>query len=246
MAKSALAAARSVATSAGLAFLDCFLPQFCAICRHRISYRERLCRDCVDLVRPEPLFFCPLCRFEEKDSGTAGRVFEACEVHGGVSGRAAAKAEPHILALVRRLKYSRERELAGVLARLVLDSGIVDEHLGAFQVMCPVPLFRTRLRERGFNQSVEIARPLEADFGIPLVCGVLQKTRSTPEQAGLGAKTRRKNLTGCFEVTRPSLVAGRDVLLVDDVVTTGSTAAACIDALKTAGAARVAVVTVAA
>jgi ComF family protein len=246
MAKGAIAAARDAATLAGLAFLDCFLPQFCAVCRHRISYRERLCPECVNLVRPEPVFFCPFCRFEGEDSGAADRVSGACGVHGGVSGRAAATAEPHILALVRRLKYSRERKLAGVLARLVLDSGIVDEHLRAFQVMCPVPLFSTRLRERGFNQSVEIARSLEADFGIPLVCDVLRKTRSTPEQARLGAKTRRRNLAGCFEVTRPSLVAGRDVLLVDDVITTGSTAVACIDALKTAGAARVAVVTVAA
>jgi predicted amidophosphoribosyltransferase len=104
----------------------------------------------------------------------------------------------------------------------------------------------SREAERDFNQSAELAGLLEPRLGVPHVADLLVKTAPTPEQAKLGGTARRRNLQECFAVARPSVVGNRNVILVDDLVTTGSTASACIRALKSAGAARVLVLTVAA
>jgi ComF family protein len=188
------------------------------------------------------MVFCPLCRFKEE----TGREQSGCREHGYAEARAAVRAEKVVLALVHRLKYSGERELAPLLAEFIVRAGIVDEDFASFNVMCPVPLFRTRERERGFNQSTEVARCIETASGVPLVTDLLARMQPTREQAKLPAELRRRNLLGSFAVTRPSLAAGKSVVLIDDVVTTGSTVAACIEALREAGVERVLVVSVAA
>ena len=215
-------------------------------------------------LKPEPLFFCPLCRFEgerkarseeKSESGTksgtesgsrAGSRNCAKEAHSFVTGGAAVRAGAEILSLVHRFKYSGQRELAPLLARLILDSGIVDENFRGFQLMCPVPLFRTRLRERGFNQSEDIAVNLEKYSGVPVIPDILSKLKPTAEQAKLAGSSRRRNLLGSFVVARPGVVSGKSVVLVDDVITTGSTVAACIEALRTSNVSRVFVVAIAA
>jgi ComF family protein len=113
-------------------------------------------------------------------------------------------------------------------------------------MMCPVPLYRARLRERGFNQSAELGRFVERPLGVPFIADLLVKKEPTPEQARLAGRARRRNLQGCFGVTRPEVLHDKDVILIDDLLTTGSTASACIEALTAAGAKRVAVLTVAA
>jgi ComF family protein len=98
----------------------------------------------------------------------------------------------------------------------------------------PMPLHAARLRERGFNQALEIARYAAASLGARVDARSLVRKLSTREQSGLSLESRRKNVRGAFEVIRP-LPCGH-VALLDDVVTTGSTAMAAIDALKAAGA----------
>ncbi len=224
----------------GAAFIECFLPQSCSLCQKRIPSSERLCASCSAGLIPSVVFFCPLCRFRaEKGSELPG-----CSEHSYTEGRAAMRTGKAILTLIHRLKYSGERELAPLAAKLIVKAGIVDEHFTGFNIMCPVPLFRTRERERGFNQSTEIARCIETDSGVPLVTDLLSRMQPTREQAKLPARLRRRNLLRSFAVTRPGLVEGKSVVLVDDVVTTGSTVAACIEALREAGVARVLVVSV--
>jgi ComF family protein len=232
----------------GTAFIECFLPQFCLLCEARISSGEKLCSRCLGLLRPEPICFCPLCRFEGETEGETEERSSVCrhESHGFVAGKAAVRPEAAILGLVHRFKYSGERDLAPLLAQLILDSRIVDDNFRNYQLMCPVPLFRTRLRERGFNQSAEIAKRLEIHSGVPLIADLLSKVKPTAEQAKLAAGSRRRNLLGSFVVTRAGVVSGKSIVLVDDVVTTGSTVAACVEALKTSGVGKVLVVSIAA
>jgi ComF family protein len=107
-----------------------------------------------------------------------------------------------------------------------------------------VPLHVTRLRERGFNQAVLLARRLGAERGLRVATRALVRTRATHAQPGLTAATRRTNLAGAFALRVGADVAGCDVVLVDDVLTTGATADACAAVLWAAGAARVDVYTV--
>jgi ComF family protein len=242
-----LAAAQRAARFAGAAFLDCFLPQFCGLCRRRTLSNQRLCADCAGLLRPRPFAYCPLCRFENERADPVGwRLGSECPVHGGVSGLASLRIEEPVLQLVHRFKYSGEKGLARTLADLMPDPGAYEEGTRPYNLMCPVPLFRTRLRERGFNQSAELGAQLEPRLGVPLIVDLLAKRAPTPEQARLAGRARRRNLLGCFAVARPAVVHHKNVILVDDVVTTGSTASACIEALMAAGAVRVVLLTVAA
>lgn len=101
------------------------------------------------------------------------------------------------------------------------------------EVLVPVPLHRARLRERGFNQAVEIARPLARRLGLGLNLDSCERVRNTAEQTRLDAAARSKNLRGAFRVVRP--FPYRHVAIVDDVLTTGNTVASLAGSLRAVG-----------
>ena len=110
----------------------------------------------------------------------------------------------------------------------------------ASDLIVPVPLHRGRLWRRRYNQSAELARALSRRTGLALDAGALLRSRPTPSQGAMtSARARRRNVLGAFKVPERGRVAGRNILLVDDVVTTGATAEAAARALKRAGAAKV-------
>jgi len=142
------------------------------------------------------------------------------------------------------MKYSHRLTALGTLSYLALQSKALAGP-GRIDLVLPVPLHPDRLRERGYNQALLLARECFGDTRVPIAANVLQKDRPTPPQMSLSASARRANLRGVFSVVRPESVRGRNILLVDDVFTTGSTAAACSQVLNQAGAARVEVFTLA-
>jgi len=145
---------------------------------------------------------------------------------------------------VAELKYRGRRRMAGRLAALLLERPEVSELL-VDALLVPVPLHPRRRAERGYNQAELLARALATRSNAPLAPGLLTRRRDTPRQTGLAAAQRRRNVRGAFVVPRPDRVAGRVLVLVDDVYTTGATLRACAEALRGAGAAEVRVLTLA-
>jgi ComF family protein len=153
--------------------------------------------------------------------------------------------------LIHLLKYQQVRPAANVLGRMLAEviAAFPSSWADAPVLLVPVPLFAGKLRQRGFNQAELIARAaLKLSAGgnrLGLEARVLERVRETQSQIGLTRRQRRDNLRGAFRVADPARIAGREVLLVDDVYTTGTTASECSRVLRKAGASRVWVATVA-
>ena len=232
--------------------LDLFYPPSCAVCGVDLSHGRALCAACdEDLPRlVEP--FCQSCG--EAFPGKIDGPFACpnCE-HLRFSfdfARPATIRDERTLDLIHRLKYSREIHLASELGRLA-SAAFTDPRLAPALAgkwpLIPVPLHRKRLRHRHFNQAAEISHALARQAGLP-VLHALRRTRETDTQTLLSRKQRMENLRGAFEVTRCGhrWIAGsaHGAVLVDDVLTTGSTVHECAKTLRRAGLRRIFVVTV--
>lgn len=141
---------------------------------------------------------------------------------------------------ISQLKFHGVKRLSKPLGRLLLSFELSGIDLDG---IVPVPLSMKRLRERGFNQSLLIARIVSKEKGIPMLIDILLKKKETPPQIGLSAKERLSNLKGAFEVK--GNIEGMRLLLVDDVMTTGATVTECSKELMKAGAKEVIVLTLA-
>jgi ComF family protein len=153
--------------------------------------------------------------------------------------RAVAHYSGAMRTLVHQLKYADRHDARTLFGRWLVEAG--RELVPGVDVIVPVPLSRLRLLLRHFNQAAVLALELSRQTGLPMDPLVLRRTRSTKSQVGMTRDQRRRNVAGAFAVPRHrrAAVEGRNVLLVDDVVTTGATVDACARALKRAGAARV-------
>ncbi len=241
-----------MARSVPRALFSLFFPDDCRICGQPLGEVSRVpvCRDC--LAGPRPLkaeFFCVSCRTPFLNAFPLDFEGRCALCRAGLRGFDAAYCfgpyEGALRELIHLYKYGGVKTLARPLGDLLAAALPRDER---FDLIAPVPLHWRRQWQRGFNQSELLARDLARRSGIPVV-RALRRLRSTAAQAGLSNTRRRQNVARAFACRRGSRGAGRiegkRVLLIDDVMTTGSTAAACALALKRAGAARVALLTVA-
>ena len=202
--------------------------EFCAECaRSLMPIGEVVCATCGEpLSRPG---LCANCRNTE-------RAFRQV--------RSAFRFEGPLRQAVHALKYNKRRSVAVPLAEHMARQLSGPDRTG--MLLCAVPLHPSRLKERGFNQSAELARQLAALWGIEwLPDGALQRVRATEKQVELDQAARQANVAGAFGVADASQVLGRAIILVDDVCTTGATLDACAHALRAAGAAMVDGVTLA-
>lgn len=225
--------------------LDLVTPSLCLICAQGVEEPASLCVACWGRLR---LIDEPVC-------DVLGTPFAYDQGEGAVSGpaladppawdraRAAVQFGEEAAQLVHALKY-RDRPEAGLfMARMMARAG--RGLIGQADLMLPVPLHWLRLWQRRFNQSAFLAQRLARLTATPWRPDVLTRPRRTRAQVGLDREARRRNLRNAFTVPagRRAAVAGKSVLLVDDVRTTGATAEACALALKQAGAVRVSLLT---
>jgi ComF family protein len=159
----------------------------------------------------------------------------------GVRARAAVAYGGAVTQALLRFKHGGRRDLAAPLGRLMAPLfkdtlRAAGPGLGPIDAVLPVPLHLRRLRSRGYNQALELARAARGGAPVPLWVDTLRRVRDTPPLGRESPESRRRLVAGAFAVPRPSRVDGRHVLLVDDVLTTGATIEACAAALHTAGA----------
>lgn len=247
-------------------------PSDCRICQSALTKISTLpvCQTCLQKIAPLSGIICNICgeklfsRYVETEEGPrcgmCRRVpppFRRAVAYGAYDGV--------LRDLIHLLKYQRVHPAAPLLARLLMEAtapvglpepgsptragfgfarGGVEEAL----LVIPVPLFKRKLRDRGFNQAEEIARAFVdrcQGRSIQLETSSLVRTRETASQTGLTRHQRRANMRGAFSVVRPDRIQGHSLLVVDDVMTTGTTAGECARVLLRAGARQVFVATVA-
>lgn len=146
--------------------------------------------------------------------------------------------------MIQCLKFRHRQNLAGLLAPLLAGTFFESWQREEFDIIVPVPLHPKRSRERGFNQAALLSRGLARHLALPVRENVLARIRRTAPQVGLADSERRSNVRGAFQCRRRAITEQR-VLLIDDVMTTGATAASATEALMSGGALRVSVLTVA-
>ena len=230
------------------ALLDVILPPLCHICHSFIPDAGRLhiCPTCLNSLPLVSSPLCPICGIPFIGVGGDHRC-GACTLQPPHfdAARAHFLYEGPIRELIHTFKYNRSSHLRYPLALLALEGLCGDPAVSDLNLIVPVPLHRSRLRQRGFNQAVLLGRVLARHLTLPMVPDALVRTRATEPQIELTAAERRVNVRGAFSVKRPERITGKRILLLDDVMTTGSTMDECAKELKKAGAAAVIAVTVA-
>lgn len=221
---------------ASLFCLDVFFPPVCAACG-RVGVL--LCPACEARLLPVEGAICRCCGRALADQARGAHALcPACRDAPPPLAQMRAPlryAEP-TSRLIHRLKYEGYFALGRPLARRLVAGW--PAWRPSPDLIVPIPLHPRRHFRRGYNQSELLARPLAEAVGVPFSATALRRTRHTPPQVGLGPEARAANVQGAFDAV-PSEVAGRVVLLVDDVLTTGATMSAAAEALLAAGAAAV-------
>jgi ComF family protein len=178
----------------------------------------------------------PLCECCGREVGAGNRCQDCARDRPRIDGvRACGRFDGAIRQAVHRLKYNGQRALAEPLAELLAKTA---QGLPPADAIVPVPLHPTRERQRGYNQSALLGRALGRRLDVPVLEAV-SRVRKTDDQVGLDRRMRRENVKAAFACPQPEIASGRNLLLVDDVCTTGSTLNACAEPLLRAGAATV-------
>ena len=221
--------------------VDLVYPPRCPLCGDGMAAQDGLCGTCwSELVIPgEPC--CALCqRPFDSEALSPDAICAPClaapPVHDGIAA-ATLYNEPS-RKLVLAFKHGGRIALAPMLARLIAAR---IPPMAEPWLVVPVPLHRWRLWRRGFNQSALLAREVSRRIDGELALDALSRNKHTPLLGGLGKKARRRALAGAIELTvrGRSRVEGRDVILIDDVLTSGATSDTCVSVLKRGGARRV-------
>lgn len=221
-----------------LGLLDLLLPRTCPGCGALLREPSAvgLCRHCLLGIIPIVPPFCPRCALPHATEGGVNHLCERClrDPPPFTVVHAVGLFDEELRQLVHSFKYDGKFQLDQALGQLLVEALPA---ASTFDLLVPVPLHPSRLRERSYNQALLLARVLARRTGKEVLPRLLRRIRATPPQQGLTAEARRRNLKGAFAL-RVKL-DGQRVLLVDDVLTTGATVRECSRVLRDGGAAEV-------
>jgi len=229
----------SIAATAARAALDILFPPHCLGCRAQVS-QAGFCAACWSAITFLDGPGCSCCGLPFAVALEGDNLCAACLAQPPAfdMARAILAYDEKSRGAVLALKHADRLDLVPGFARWLSRTGRT--MLENSDMVVPVPLHPLRLWRRRYNQSAELARRLARDWNLPYEPLALVRNRSTQSQGAMpSAKARRRNVLGAFKVPLGARVAGKRILLLDDVLTTGATVQACARALKRAGAARV-------
>ncbi len=213
------------------------LPPACAFCLDTLAPPDPdfLCNACRDLIRPLQKPCCPRCALPYPAETGTGHFCQSCLQEKTIKFNSVTAAGPYeglLRDAIHRFKYRNDinldRPLGCLLAREIVKTAQPAD------LVIPVPLHKTKLRQRGYNQSALLARQIAKQLQWPYASDLLIRTRPDPPQKELAARDRTKNVKNAFTLQRQ--LAGERILLVDDVMTTGATARECSRTLISSGA----------
>ena len=206
--------------------LDFVAPRQCVVCDKRLSPTERsLCSTCL-LHIPRTTF-----QFTPMDNPMAQLFWKLIPIQ-----RAAAliyyEPQSEIAQLVYQMKYADRPDIGEDMGRLMANEMQIADYFDGIDLLLPVPLSRKRLRQRGYNQSEELARGISDVTHLPVVTKVLRRKHFRQSQTQLSRRERQENVADMFELLDSSLLKDRHVLLIDDICTTGATLIACAETIR--------------
>ncbi len=217
---------------------DVLYPRHCCICGRKLnSDTDNICGVCFTNL--------PFTRFKGAKGNTVERLF------WGVSEIERANAlmyydiDDRSRVLLYELKYNGHDDIGVQFGRIMAKDLEDTDFFDTIDAIVPVPLFLKKLKRRHYNQSERIAHGVSEITGIPVETRALIRIKDTPTQTKLTKEERQKNMDGAFELKEAVRVAGKHILLVDDVITTNSTLMSCINALKQADSVKVSILTLA-
>lgn len=227
---------KAIWSAVGRQAIDFALPPRCAGCGAIVEQVDSFCTECwtqLDFLGSGGCDSCGLPLLATEAEQCAACLARPPRIE---RTRAAVAYGDIARSVALKLKYGRKVALARTMAKYMAP---LAGTLPPDAVLVPVPLHRRRLWQRGFNQAVLVARELGGATGLPVHAQALRRTRATPPLRGFTRRQRQRAVAGAFKAHQQVDLDGRTVVLVDDVLTTGSTAEACARALKKAGAGRV-------
>lgn len=217
--------------------LDLLYPAYCGGCERRGSHWCSDCQSSVNIIR-SPV--CDICGCSISVAGVCSHCIVAPPKVSAL--RSWAIFENSVRNAIHRLKYKRDVGLGIVMSRPMIDCLILTQWM--IDLVSPVPLGLARLKERGYNQAALLAKPIALALGLTYQPNALHRIRETRTQVGLALEQRRANVDGAFS-SPSAIVAGKNILLIDDVTTSGATLEACAEALFESGADQVYALTLA-
>lgn len=228
-----------------MAGLDLLFPPTCPHCKEMTGHQNRfLCVECFSLLNFIKTPYCTCCG-RSFSSGDDNHLCGDClkSSWNFDKARSIFVYEEIIAGLIHGLKYSGNMTGLATFQHLSRHSPVLDD-LTIPDFIVPVPLHIKRLRERGFNQALLLARKIFPGEKEKIKYDLLLRQMDTPTQTGLSGKERRRNLKNAFVVKKTSEIIGKNILIIDDVFTTGATVNACAKVLKTVGCKKVEVMTI--
>ncbi len=214
-----------------ISLADFFLPRFCPSCKEKLKPDEKyVCPGCLSKIKLAD---------EERLLSEYKRKFEQDKIISGFSSHFVFEKDKELQNIVHALKYNQRFLTGNFLGMHVGRSLNSVFKKWRINLILPVPLHPLKKAERGYNQSLYITKSLSREVKIPFSTRILKRVRFTQSQTTMTLKERQKNVQGAFKVLHVERIKGKNILLIDDVITTGATISECGKVLLNAGASKV-------